>query len=194
MPASPVCPTPARCSPSSTSSSTTKQASCSASSNSRAAAPSGSKSYTGSVMLSVFCSASRYTQGKNATRFLGREMATLGLAGPVLIVASRSAASLLSDTWSRTLPEAGFSYHVSPFGGECSIAEIERLKAEAGLRQARVIVGAGGGKALDAARAAAADLNLPVVSCPTVASSDAPCSALSIVYTDDGVFLECRIY
>ncbi|HYM12941.1 MAG TPA: glycerol dehydrogenase, partial [Bryobacterales bacterium] len=32
------------------------------------------------------------------------------------------------------------------------------------------------------------------VNCPTVASSDAPCSALSVVYTDEGVFLEYRIY
>ncbi len=145
-------------------------------------------------MLSVFCSPSRYTQGKNATQFLGQEMAALGLVGPALIVASRSAVASLSETWAQTLPDAGFVYQVSPFGGECSIAEVERVKAEACRQQARVIVGAGGGKALDTARAVAADLNLSVVSCPTVASSDAPCSALSIVYTDDGVFLESRIY
>ncbi|MEJ2008222.1 MAG: glycerol dehydrogenase [Acidobacteriota bacterium] len=145
-------------------------------------------------MLSVFCSPSRYTQGKNATQFLGQEMASLGLAGPALIVASRSAVASLSETWAQTLPDAGFAHQVYHFGGECSIAEIERVKAEACRQQAGVIVGAGGGKALDTARAAAADLNLPVVSCPTVASSDAPCSALSIIYTDDGVFLECRLF
>src|SRR5919205_1191320 len=59
---------------------------------------------------------------------------------------------------------------------------------------ARTIVGAGGGKVLDTARAAAADLKLPVVNCPTVASSDAPCSALSVIYTDEGVFQEYRFY
>jgi glycerol dehydrogenase len=145
-------------------------------------------------MLSVFCSPSRYTQGKHATQFLGQEMATLGLVGPALIVASRSPVTILSETWAKTLPDAGFVYQVYHFGGECSIAEIERVKAEACRQQSRVIIGAGGGKVLDTARAVAADLNLPVVSCPTVASSDAPCSALSIVYTDEGVFLECRIY
>jgi glycerol dehydrogenase len=40
----------------------------------------------------------------------------------------------------------------------------------------------------------AADLVLPVVNCPTIASSDAPCSALSVVYTDEGVFEQYRIY
>ncbi len=145
-------------------------------------------------MLSVFCSPRRYTQGRNATRFLGEEMAALGLAGPALIVGSRSAVASLSEVWARTLPDAGFAYQVCRFGGECSTAEVERVKSEACRQQAGVIVGAGGGKALDTARAVAADLKLPVVSCPTVASSDAPCSALSIIYTDDGVFLECRIF
>ena len=60
--------------------------------------------------------------------------------------------------------------------------------------QAQVIVGAGGGKVLDTARAVAADLGLPVVNCPTVASSDAPCSALSVLYTEEGVFQEYRFY
>lgn len=145
-------------------------------------------------MLRVFCSPSRYTQGKNATQFLGQEMAALGLKGPVLILASNSAVAHLSRTWAQTLPDAGFAYQVVPFAGECSIVEIERVKAETCRQQAGVIVGAGGGKALDTSRAVAADLNLPVVNCPTVASSDAPCSALSIVYNDDGVFREIRLF
>lgn len=145
-------------------------------------------------MLSVFCSPSRYTQGKNATQFLGQEMSALGLEGPVLILAGKSASALLSDVWAGVLPEAGFAYQVVPFAGECSLAEIERVKAKASQQQAKVLVGAGGGKVIDTARAVAADKNLSVVSCPTVASSDAPCSALSIVYTDEGVFREIRLF
>jgi glycerol dehydrogenase len=57
-----------------------------------------------------------------------------------------------------------------------------------------VIIAAGGGKALDAGRAAAPDLGLPVVNCPTIASSDAPCSALSVIYTEEGAFQQYRIY
>src|SRR6266478_9996098 len=145
-------------------------------------------------MLSVFCSPSRYTQGKNTTASLGHEMARIGLEGPALIVAGKSAISLLSETWRCSLSEAGISYSLHRFGGECSISEIKRVKAAADESRARIIVGAGGGKVLDTARAAAADLNLPVVNCPTVASSNAPCSALSVVYTDEGVFQEYRIY
>jgi glycerol dehydrogenase len=145
-------------------------------------------------MLKVFCSPSRYTQGSNSTLSLGKEMATLGLAGPALILASNSAIRLLSDSWRLSLGEAGFAWQVCRFGGECSIAEIERVKGQAREQAVQVIVGAGGGKVLDTARAVAADLDLPVVNCPTVASSDAPCSALSVVYTSDGSFLEYRIY
>ncbi|MDX1982480.1 MAG: glycerol dehydrogenase [Bryobacteraceae bacterium] len=145
-------------------------------------------------MLSVFCSPCRYTQGRNATESLGVEMAALGLAGPVVVVASRSAIRLLSDTWRVAFGDSGFRYQVHAFGGECSHAEIARIIGAAREAGAGTIIGAGGGKVLDAARAAAADLHLPVVNCPTVASSDAPCSALSVIYTEEGVFQEYRFY
>ncbi len=145
-------------------------------------------------MLSVFCSPCRYTQGRNATESLGAEMARLGLPGPVLVAAGRSAERLLSGAWKRSFGDAGYSYAVHPFGGECSHAEVARIVESARSLRAQTIVGSGGGKVLDAARAAAADLNLPVVNCPTVASSDAPCSALSVIYTEEGVFQEYRFY
>jgi len=145
-------------------------------------------------MLSVFCSPSRYTQGPNATVSLGEEIVKLGLEGPALIIAGKSAISLLSEVWQSSLRAAGLRYSVFQFGGECSSSEIERAKTAARQSETRIVIGAGGGKVLDTARAVAADLKLPVVNCPTVASSDAPCSALSVVYTDEGVFHEYRIY
>ena len=121
-------------------------------------------------------------------------MIGLGLSGPALIVSGRSPIRLLSETWRFTLGEAGIAYGVHEFGGECSLAEIERIKQVAQQHKSQVIIGAGGGKVLDAARAAAADLNLPIVNCPTVASSDSPCSALSVIYSDDGVVLGSRFH
>src|SRR5690242_2499565 len=117
-------------------------------------------------MLSIFCSPPRYTQGRNATDSLGQEVAKLGMEGPALIVAGKSAIKLLSQTWQRSLSEACLAYAVHAFGGECSVTEIERVKTAGRQNGARVIIGAGGGKVLDTARAAAADLRLPVVNCP----------------------------
>jgi glycerol dehydrogenase len=121
-------------------------------------------------------------------------MTTLGLESPVLILAGKTVIGLLSQTWQRSLDGAGLKHRVHRFGGESSLAEIERVKATARELKARTIVGAGGGKVLDTARAVAADLSLPVVNCPTVASSDAPCSALSVIYSEGGVFQEYRFY
>jgi glycerol dehydrogenase len=56
------------------------------------------------------------------------------------------------------------------------------------------VIGAGGGKVLDTARAIASGLSLPVVNRPTIASSDAPCSALSVIYSEAGEVEEYRIY
>jgi glycerol dehydrogenase len=145
-------------------------------------------------MLQVFCAPSRYTQGRNATAHLGDEIDNLDLKGPALIVGGRTAISLLSGAWRASLGDAGILYTIFDFRGECSSTEIERGKAAATETGARVIFGAGGGKVLDTARAIASDLALPVVNCPTIASSDAPCSALSVVYTDEGVFEQYRIY
>jgi glycerol dehydrogenase len=144
-------------------------------------------------MFSVFSSPARYTQGMNATQILGREMASLGIEGPALIVAGRSAFAQLSDTWKQTLGEVGCSYSIHSFGGECSLAEILSIRHAAEALAARVIIGAGGGKALDAARATSAELTLPFVSCPTLASTDAPCSAVSVIYTESGIVEEIRI-
>jgi glycerol dehydrogenase len=145
-------------------------------------------------MLKVFCAPSRYTQGQHATEQLGSEMHKLGLDGPALIVAGRSAIRLLSETWARTFAEVEMRYEVFAFAGECTAAEISRGSCAAQTAAARVVIGAGGGKVLDTARAIASALELPVVNCPTIASSDAPCSALSVIYSEAGAVDEYRIY
>ncbi len=145
-------------------------------------------------MLSVFSCPSRYTQGPGATARLGAEIASLGLRGPLLLLATPSAIPLLTDTWRASLGESAMEFTLLRFGGECTHLEIGRVEEEARLAGARVVVGVGGGKVLDTARAAAAGLGLPVVCCPTIASSDAPCSALSVIYDDRGTVVEFRIY
>ncbi len=145
-------------------------------------------------MLNIFCSPARYVQGPDASRHLAAEMRKLGIAERPLIIASPSAWRQLEAIWSETFAAAQLDTHHLIFGGECSFPEIERCKQEAQRTRAGVIIGAGGGKALDTARAVASELNLPVVSCPTVAASDAPCSALSVVYTPEGVFDRCLFY
>lgn len=145
-------------------------------------------------MLSVFCAPSRYVQGRDATLQLPQELIRLGIGGRCLIVASPTAFKLLNSLWQAAFEQSGIPLDVVQFQGECSRAEIDRLVAEARQRGAETLVGAGGGKVLDTARAVASILGKPVACCPTTAASDAPCSALSVVYTPEGTFEQCLFY
>jgi glycerol dehydrogenase len=80
------------------------------------------------------------------------------------------------------------------FNGECSHVEINRLIAILKQHGCRGVVGIGGGKTLDTAKAIGYYQKLPVVVIPTIASTDAPTSALSVIYTEAGEFEEYLIY
>lgn len=145
-------------------------------------------------VLSVFCSPSRYVQGRDATRQLPQEILRLGIKGPCLILASPTAFSLLENIWRESFEQAGLGIEVVVFGGECTRAEVARLVREVDRIGASSLIGAGGGKTIDTARAVAHESGVPVVCCPTTAASDAPCSALSVVYHPDGDFESYLLY
>ncbi|AQQ54457.1 iron-containing alcohol dehydrogenase family protein [Planococcus lenghuensis] len=77
------------------------------------------------------------------------------------------------------------------YGGECSLAEIERIALRAG--QADAIIGIGGGKILDLAKAAARVAGKETVLIPTVASNCAAWTPLSVIY-DAGKYVRFDIH
>jgi glycerol dehydrogenase len=144
--------------------------------------------------LTVFAAPGRYVQGPGATHELGRELRRLGLSGRVLVVAGRTARQELEPIWREVLPAEALEPVVISFGGECSVAEIDRLVQQGRDSAAVAVVGAGGGKASDTARAVADALELPAILTPTLASTDSPCSALSVIYSAAGSVEGIRYY
>src|ERR1700737_3480049 len=80
------------------------------------------------------------------------------------------------------------------FRGESSENEINRICEIGRDAGVNVVVGIGGGKTLDVAKAVGHRLGVNWAIIATLASTDAPTSALSVIYTDDGVFEKYAFY
>lgn len=139
-------------------------------------------------MANILISPGKYIQGRKELQKLGFYVKNFGQTALVLI--SKSGYERNGEMIDKSLKEEGIVPHYEYFNGECSKNEINRLKAIVDQKNLEMVLGIGGGKILDTAKAVAYYQKLPVVICPTIASTDAPCSALSVVYTDEGVFDE----
>lgn len=127
----------------------------------------------------------RYIQGQNILGKLPEETAKMG--SRVFIIAGGTAFSSILPPLLKEW-KGRIDAKVEKFTGECSDEEIKRLLGKCKGAKFDFVAGIGGGKCLDAAKCVGGALKLPVVIVPTIASTDAPCSAISIIYSTSGCF------
>ena len=86
------------------------------------------------------------------------------------------------------LEQAGLSVTSASYGLDCSEVGLEGLRQAVQQHNADLVIGIGGGKALDAAKLLAHQCYLPIVTIPTSAATCAAWTALSNIYTEQGAF------
>jgi glycerol dehydrogenase len=142
----------------------------------------------GRPLAAVFASPGRYIQGAGAVDRIGGVLEQIGSARPLIL-----GDPIVDEIMGDTLDGISGATRVA-FGGECSPEEIDRVAQAASESGADALVGIGGGKTIDAAKAVAHPAGLPLVVVPTIASTDAPTSSLSVVYDEEGAFKEYRFF
>ena len=137
-------------------------------------------------MSRMLFSPGRYVQGAGAIKEIGVHASRIGTSA--LVIGGKTALALCAQDILESLTAHGLSCHQECFQGVSSQQEIRRLTGLAAANRVDVIIALGGGAVIDAGKAVAHEMNLPVIVVPTVVSTDAPCSALSVIYSDTGVF------
>jgi glycerol dehydrogenase len=137
-------------------------------------------------MSRILIAPSRYVQGQGAINEIGLHASLLGTKA--LLTGGKTALAACGNAIEASLAEKKIGCRREHFNGECSNNEINRLVDIAGKEKADFIIAAGGGKVIDTGKATAHYMKVPVIVVPTIAATDAPCSALAVVYTDESVF------
>ena len=139
------------------------------------------------TQLRMFGGPHRYVQGVGALDALG--LLVSSRASFALVVLDTGVAGLVGERVTSSISGAGLDLQILEVDLEVTHAHIEqtlaRVEFPAGDESPEaVVIGIGGGKALDLARAVAWRLGRPLVTVPTVASNDSPAAMAVAVYDD----------
>lgn len=132
--------------------------------------------------MRLFTASPSYAQGPGLLDQLGKLVGNLGVSAVAVI--DGEVRRMLESRIQQSFASAGTHVTFLTMTQDVTHAAIAALAADAQHLGADVILGIGGGKALDTGKGVALKLRLPFVSVPTIASNDAPASGVIAVYDD----------
>ena len=134
-------------------------------------------------MVKILTAPNCYILGFGVIKDFGKYIAHLG--SKPFILGGKTALSIIKGPVSKSASEHAMECRFVEFTGKGTRQDASELISKATEFRADVIVGVGGGLALDTAKAVVYEMGLPLVTVPTIASTDAPCSAEALQYLDD---------
>lgn len=134
-------------------------------------------------MLELLISPGKYVSGYDNLKKLGIEVKKMGNK-PMLLIDEKIEIIVKEGIVSiENLLEIETTY----FNGECSFDEVKRIELLIKEKKCDVLVGFGGGKVMDTAKAAGYDAKVKIVTVPTVAATCAAWSSHAAIYTPQGI-------
>ena len=135
-------------------------------------------------MADIIISPSKYIQGKGVIKELSKYVNVR--AKKIFCLISGSGYKRVGEFVESDFEKSDSSIIIKIFEGECIYKDINEVAKQAQNAQCDAVMAIGGGKIIDTAKAAAEIIGAMCFVVPTVASTDAPCSALSIIYDEKG--------
>jgi glycerol dehydrogenase-like iron-containing ADH family enzyme len=142
------------------------------------------KSVTSYTPLAI--APARVLRGENCLTNSGKEIAQLGTRP--LVVGGNQTVEVIKPRLEPVLTTVKLTSQFASYSPDCAESSLIRLKKEVQEHSADLIIGVGGGKALDTAKLLAYQCELPIVTIPTSGSTCAAWTALSNIYSETGAF------
>ena len=131
----------------------------------------------------------RYVQGFGERKNLGKSIKKLG--NKFYLIASPGGYKRFGEEVMQNIRDAGKEAVFGEFHGEATKEEVFAHMDSLKEQGCDAVIGMGGGKVLDTAKAVATNLGgIPCIMMPTVASNDSPCSGVAVLYNEQGVVIK----
>lgn len=104
------------------------------------------------------------------------------------IIGGKTALQITRKDLEKSLIKNDISYSIEEFSGYNTIEKVKSIGSYINNNGSDVIVGVGGGRVLDLVKAIGNDIDIPIVTIPTIAATCAAWSAVSVFYNDKGEY------